>query len=363
MVDSRRQLRANLLYLRALMRRFRTTMVLSAGLFLIGPLLFHWRYVGPDGQGISFGEGLHHVYFLLYGQPSLPYVHDWVVELLNLVIPPVGIALVVDGIVRFAYLFFARHKNDKEWIEVVTETMKGHVVVCGAGRVGYRVVAQLREMDREVVVVEKREDAAFVSALRDERVPLLIDDTRSPLCLPRTNVKHASAIVCATDDDLANLNIALDARRLNPDIRVVIRLFDDDLSEKVRDTFKAEALSSSSLAAPAMALSAMDPRIVHSFHLGKHLMVVSVFEAREGLPGLTITEIRERFGALVLAMKRGELERLDAPGDEVLRPGDVLTLQATYPDYRRLRAFTHEAEPPAWAHHEHVMPPGHRRVG
>jgi Trk K+ transport system NAD-binding subunit len=363
MVDSRRQLRANLLYLRALLRRFRTTLVLSAVLFLLGPLLFEWRYVGPDGKGISFGEALHHVYFLLYGQPSLAYVHDWVVELLNLVIPPVGIALVVDGIVRFAYLFFARHKNDKEWIEVVTETMKGHVVVCGAGRVGYRVVTQLREMGRDVVVVEKREDAAFVSALRDEQVPLLIDDTRSPLCLPRTNVKRASAIVCATDDDLANLNIALDARRLNPDIRVVIRLFDDDLSEKVRDTFKAEALSSSSLAAPAMALSAMDPRIVHSFHLGKHLMVVSVFEAREALPGMTLTSVRERFGALVLALKRGDQERMDAPGDEVIRAGDVLTIQATYPDYRRLRAYTCEAEPPSWAHHEHVTPPGHRRVG
>jgi Trk K+ transport system NAD-binding subunit len=360
---SRRHLRANLLYLRALIRRFRTTLVLSAGLFLLGPLLFHFRYVGPGGDRITFGEGLHHVYFLLYGQPSLPYVHDWLIELLNLVIPPVGIALVVDGVVRFAYLFFARHKNDKEWIEVVTETMKGHVVVCGAGRVGYRVVAQLREMGRDVVVVEKREDAAFVSALRDEQVPLLIDDTRSPLCLPRTNVKHASAIVCATDDDLANLNIALDARRLNPDIRVVIRLFDEDLSGKVRDTFKAEALSSSSLAAPAMALSAMDPRIIHSFHLGKHLMVVSHFQAREGLPGLDISSVRDRFGALALSLVRGEQEKLHPNGSDTIQAGDVLTLQASYADYRRLRAFTCESEPPIWSHHEAPVFPGQRKVG
>ncbi|WP_163998145.1 potassium channel family protein [Pyxidicoccus caerfyrddinensis] len=360
---SRRQLQANLRYLRALTRRFRTTLMLSATLFLLGPLLFCWRYVPTDGTPLTFGEALHHVYFLLYGQPSLPYVHDWLIELLNVVIPPVGIALVVDGVVRFAYLFFARHKNDKEWIEVVTETMKGHVVVCGAGRVGYRVVAQLREMGRDVVVVEKREDAAFVSALRDEQVPLLIDDTRSPLCLPRTNVKYASAIVCATDDDLANLNIALDARRLNPDIRVVIRLFDDDLSGKVRDTFKAEALSSSSLAAPAMALAAMDPRIIHSFHLGKHLMVVSQFTAREGLPGLNIASVRDRFGALTLSLVRGEHERLNPGGDEVVQAGDVLTLQASYPDYRRLRAFTCESEPPTWSQHAPPEVPGSRRVG
>ncbi|RJS25983.1 potassium transporter TrkA [Corallococcus sp. H22C18031201] len=358
-----RRLLVNLRYLRALMRRFRTTLLLALALYGVGPLLFHWRYVGPSGEGVSFGEALHHVYFLLFGQPSLPYVNDWLVETLNFVIPPVGIALVADGVVRFAYLFFARHKNDKEWVAVVSETMKGHVVVCGAGRVGYRVVTQLREMGRDVVVVEKREDAAFVSALRDENVPLLIDDTRSPLCLPRTHVKHASAIVCATDDDLANLNIALDARRLNPDIRVVIRLFDDDLGAKVRDTFHVEALSSSSLAAPAMALAALDPRIIHSFRIAQHLMVVSLFEVREGLTSMTVAQVRDRFGALALSLHRGPQELLNPAGDECLRAGDLVTLQAPYPEYQRLRAFTHESPPPAWADRDNFLMPGHRDVG
>jgi Trk K+ transport system NAD-binding subunit len=209
-------------------------------------------------------------------------------------------------------------------------------------------------MGKDVVVVEKREDAAFVSALRDENVPLLIDDTRSPLCLPRTHVKRAAAIVCCTDDDLANLN---------PNIRVVIRLFDDDLGAKVRDTFKAEALSSSSLAAPAMALAAMDPRLVHSFRIGQHLMVLSLFEVREGLPGLTVAELRDRFGALALELRRAGTERLHPPGDEVLKAGDLVTLQASYPEYLRLRAFTGEAEPPAWADHDNFLVPGHRKVG
>jgi len=234
---------------------------------------------------------------------------------------------------------------------VIAETLKGHIVVCGAGRVGYRVVAQLRALGKDVVVVEKREEAAFVAVLRDEQVPLLIDDIRSHQCLPRTNVLKAAAIVCATDDDLANLNIALDARKMNPDIRVVIRLFDDDLVAKVRDTFKAEALSSSSLAAPAMALAALDPRIVHSFRIGTHLMVVSVFDAREGLPGMTISEVRDRFGGLMLSMRRrGEPdERLHPAGNTRIEPGDALTVQAEYEDYRKLRAFTQEAEAPVFA--------------
>ena len=352
MVTPRRRLAMNLLYLRALLRRFRTTVLMAVLLFGCMPLVYRWRHVGADGHGVSLGKALRHVYFLLYGEPSLD-VDDSLLMFLDMVIPPVGIAVLVDGVVRFAYLFFAKHRQDKEWFEVISETFKGHVVVCGAGRVGYRVVVQLRSLGKDVVVVEKREEAAFVSVLRDEQVPLLIDDIRSPQCLPRTNVSKAAAIVCATDDDLANLNIALDARRMNPDIRVVIRLFDDDLVAKVRDTFKAEALSSSSLAAPAMALAALDPRIIHSFRIGTHLMVVSVFEARKGLPGLTISEIRDRFGGLALSMRRGGKgdELLHPSGDTRIEAGDAVTLQAEYKDYKLLRAFTLEPDAPVYAHH------------
>ncbi|HLL03840.1 MAG TPA: NAD-binding protein [Myxococcaceae bacterium] len=348
----RRRLGANLRYLRALIKRFRITLALTAGLFLGAPPLFQWRCEVPGGEPVPAGKAIQHVYFLLFGEPFLDCSNDWLGIALSMLIPPVGIALIVDGVVRFAYLFFAKHKSDKEWIEVVAETLKGHVIVCGAGRVGYRVVDQLRSMGKDVVAVEKREDGPFVGVLRDEHVPLLIDDIRSPQCLPRTNVKAACAIVCATDDDLANLNIALDARRLNPSIRVVIRLFDDDLVAKVRDTFKAEALSSSSLAAPAMALAALDPRIVHSFRIGKHLMVVSVFDARMGLPGMTISELRDRFGSLTLAVRRGDTEKLHPGGDERIQMGDRVTLQAEYTDYRRVRAFTGEAQPPIWSDNE-----------
>lgn len=362
-VSPRRRLVTNFRYLLALMKRFRITLMLTTLLFVGAPPVYQWRCRVPGGEPVRAGKALEHVYFLLFGQPSLDCGDDWVAILFNILIPPVGIALVVDGVVRFAYLFFAKHKSDKEWIEVIAETMKGHIIVCGAGRVGYRVVDQLRAMGKDVVAVEKREDGAFVGVLRDEQVPLLIDDIRSPQCLPRMNVKAASAIVCATDDDLANLNIALDARRLNPTIRVVIRLFDDDLVAKVRDTFKAEALSSSSLAAPAMALAALDPRIVHSFRIGGHLMVVSVFEARTGLPGITVSEMRDRFGSLVLALRRGEQEKLHPNGDQLIQAGDLLTVQAEYPDYRRLRAFTGETQPPVWSDNENALPVGSRRTG
>jgi voltage-gated potassium channel len=343
----RRFLSANLRYLWALLGRFRFTVVMAGVLFLLAPFAFRWLYVGPDGQGVGYGQALHHVYFLLYGQPSLPYVDSLPIEALNLLIPPVGIAVVVDGIVRFSYLYFAKHRSDKEWISVISQAFKDHIIVCGAGRVGYRVANELLQLQRDVIVIDRKEDAAFVGVLRDRGVPVLIDDIKSPQCLSRTNVATASALVCATDDDLANLNVALDARRLNPDIRLVLRLFDDDLVAKVRDAFRAEALSSSALAGPAMALAALDPRIQHSFHVGGHLMVVSQFVAGTGLRERCIGDIRQDQGAVVLAMKRGAgPETLHPRNDLKIASEDVLTVQAEYGDYLKLRELTNEARPP-----------------
>lgn len=353
MPRKRRRVVANLRYLLALVARFKVTVLSAVALFGVAPVVFVARYVGPSGGRINYGEAFHHVYFLMFGEPSLPYVGDVVVEVLNLVIPPLGIAVVVDGIVRFAYLFFAKHRADKEWISVTTKTLQDHVIVCGAGRVGYRVAHLLLELGHDMVVVEKNGDGPFVTVLRDQKVLVLIDDIKSPLALQRTNVQAAAAIVCATNDDLANLNVALDARKQNPRIRVVIRLFDDDLVAKVRDTFKAEALSSSALAAPAMALAALDPRIIHSFRVGGQLLVVSQFRAARGLAELTIAELRDRFGGLVLAFQRSSApEQLHPPGDMRILEGDVLTVQSLYEDYLKLRRFTGEDTPPVSPIHQ-----------
>ncbi len=325
--------------------RFRLTLALMVVWFGLLPLIYVARYPG----GVSFGRALHHVYFLLFGQPSLDYVEDWVLEVLNILIPPLGLVTVVDGVVRFSYLFNARKRADREWIEVLAESLKGHVVVCGAGRVGYRVTLELLKLGREVVVVEKRADAPFAQVLRDLNVAVLIDDIRSQGSLQRVNVMKAEAIVCATDDDLSNLNVALDARKLNPQVRVVLRLFDDDLVERVRDNFMAEAHSTSALAAPALALAALDPRIIHSFHVGEHLMVVSRFIVGAPLAPLNLSAVRDRFGGLTLSMRRGGSkapEVLHPQGNTALQLGDDLVVQCRHSEYLDLRKFTGEERPP-----------------
>ena len=334
---SHRNITAQFRYLRVLLVRFQVTFFFLFALLFGGASLLHLFYE-PSGKHLTFPQALGSTYFLMMGQPSSELPESLAMEILFMLIPPLSILAVADGLVRFAFLFFAMHRSDKEWFAVLAETLKDHVIVCGAGRVGYRVLEQLRKLEVPVVVIEQKEDAAFVGTIRALGIPLFVDDVRSHQALEKANVRRARAVVCATDDDLVNLNTAIDARRMNPDIRVVMRLFDDDLVVKMKHALGVEAFSTSALAAPAFAIAALDPCIRTSFEVGGALMVVWEVTVAKSMDGTTVAALRDDRGVFVLDVSRtGGTEILEPKGPLVLHTGDRVTLQAPLAAYQGLR--------------------------
>jgi Trk K+ transport system NAD-binding subunit len=116
-------------------------------------------------------------------------------------------------------------------------------------------------------------------------VPVLFGDARKTEVLIKAGLERASAVIACTDDDLANVEIALDAREVRPDIRVVLRLFDQNMASKIVNSFDIDsAFSASALAAPAFAAAAVDPSVQDSFYVGEVLFVHSRFFVPEGSP-------------------------------------------------------------------------------
>ncbi len=67
-------------------------------------------------------------------------------------------------------------------------------------------------------------------------------------------LQSASVLVLAADDDAGNVDLALTARRLRPDLPLVVRLFDEALVAYLKDTLaRVSILSMSAIAAPAFA--------------------------------------------------------------------------------------------------------------
>jgi len=128
-----------------------------------------------------------------------------------------------------------------------------HVVVCGLGRVGYHLVEKLRAEAYPLLVVEKDPANRFLPAVRELGVPVMIADASVPATLADAAVDKASAVVSIVNDDLANLEVGLNARAIHPRIRVILRIFDRDTAEELRERLNIHyAISTSAIAAQVM---------------------------------------------------------------------------------------------------------------
>jgi Trk K+ transport system NAD-binding subunit len=176
-----------------------------------------------------------------------------------------------------------------------------HAVVCGLGRVGFRIVQRLVAAGIPCVAVERREDNPFLDATRRLGVPVLVDDASRRETLTPLRVPQARVVLAVTDDDLANLETALNARALNPDVRVVMRLFSHDLAERAERTFSiAISRSVSALAAPAFAAAIVRRRIVATVPLGSRALAVADLPGAQ-LAGRTVSEAEAALELRVLA--------------------------------------------------------------
>jgi Trk K+ transport system NAD-binding subunit len=199
------------------------------------------------------------------------------------------------------------------------------VVLCGLGRVGWRVFDFLRSAGVPVAVADLH---ASPDDPRLAGVRFVKGDCRQATVLEQAGVADARGVVIATSDDLVNVSTALLVRRLNPNCRVVVRMFNQNLIPRfgsaVRNT---TALSVSALTAPLLALSALTGDSIGAFKLdsGPHQIAEVVVADGSELAGRRVADLAGQYKLLVLAHAPADGEpRLlhDVSGDTPLSVGD-----------------------------------------
>ena len=169
----------------------------------------------------------------------------------------------------------------------------GHVVVCGLGNIGFRVVEELVNSEERVVVIEQARDSRFVATARRLGVPVLIGDATVSQVLRQANVGQSRAVIAATSDDLVNLEVALMVCELNPTKRVVLHLSDPNLAETLREAANVRlALSIPTLAAPAFVAALFGDRVQNVFMIDGHLLAAFEVVIPPGDPCLAEQSVR-----------------------------------------------------------------------
>ncbi|MCC6905811.1 MAG: NAD-binding protein, partial [Anaerolineae bacterium] len=119
-------------------------------------------------------------------------------------------------------------------------------------------------------------------------------------------IEKARAIIVCTNDDLVNLQVISRIRELNKDIRVVMRMFDDQFARSIAENFNISAVfSASAMAAPACAGAATSTEIMHSFTVADRVLVMGRLDVQPGsrLDGASVAEVEREFDLSVIMVQ------------------------------------------------------------
>ncbi|MCX5124606.1 NAD-binding protein [Streptomyces sp. NBC_00347] len=167
-----------------------------------------------------------------------------------------------------------------------------HIVLLGLGKIGTRVLARLRELDIPVVCVEEDPEARGIPLARSLRVPVILGDVTQDGILEAARIHRAHALLALTSSDTTNLEAILCARTIHPDLRVALRLYDDEFATAVHRTLRTahpqavtRSRSVTSLAAPAFAAAMMGRQILGALPVERRVLLFAAIDVA-GVPQL-----------------------------------------------------------------------------
>jgi voltage-gated potassium channel len=215
------------------------------------------------------------------------------------------------------------------------ERLSGHEIVCGWGRMGQAVVAELRRGNRPLVVVER--DLDKVRRLQDAGVPVVTGDATGEPTLRAAGVTRARGLVACLNDDAHNVYTVLTARSLNPGLFIVARTTEEGSEARILRAGANRAVNPYHLGGLRLAHLLAKPAVVDflEFSLGpageELQLEQAVLSKASPLVGHSLAELelRRRWGVGVVAVRRGQALFPNPEADLRLEYDDVLVVLGT----------------------------------
>jgi len=203
-----------------------------------------------------------------------------------------------------------------------------HVIICGWGRVGRAIAAEVHAAKRDLVIVE-----LDPSRVANETHDTVVGDATEDDVLKAAGLDRASALVAAVDSDAANSFIVLSARALREDLFIVARARGQYSEGKLRRAGADRIVNPQSIGGARMAAFVLQPHVAEFLDVvmrdGALEFRLEEVEVPVGSPlaGVTLGEssLRDRTGALVLALRDPDGQfRTNPRSDTRIEPGEVI---------------------------------------
>jgi len=279
-------------------------------------------------------------------------------DIFPILVPLVGLPLFsIFGlkVINVIRIFFMRDERGQEWQEtLVRSIVDNHILICGLGRIGYRVTKTLSETYDKPLVGINDVQSSLVNELIVAGLPVILGNTENEETLKKAGVERAEVVVVCTNADWTNLGTAVLVRKLNPKARIILRLFEDDVMDEIKDHFKVdEVISRSAVAATTFAYAAIGGEIVETFKLAQRDYVLAHVPLGPSSPvlGRTIGDVADEQDVTIVCHSRGQTLTVEPDPNTKLACYDTLFVFTTIQEMIELIEYGIEHHMILTSHH------------
>ncbi|HEY7824617.1 MAG TPA: potassium channel protein [Acidimicrobiia bacterium] len=258
-------------------------------------------------------------------------------EIWTVVVIVLGLgAALYTAVASFEQLIDLGELRRRRKMERDISKLSDHVIVCGWGRVGRGAWYALGDRDIAVVVIES--DPERAQAAEEAGVLIIRGDATHNDVLELAGIDSAASLIACVADDSDNLVIALSAKALRPELRVICRATELESERKLRLAGADAVVAPQAVGAERLAVLAIQPELAQIFDVVINGNAVE-FRVEEldihpasSLAGKSIADsgIRRETGALILAVEGEHDNVIVNPGpSQYLNPGERLVVVGT----------------------------------
>lgn len=245
-------------------------------------------------------------------------------------------AFMVEGEVRKV---FKRRKMEKR-----IDKMRNHYIVCGIGMVGLYIVHELYETKRPQIVVDTDPNKFDLLKVRKIDVPMLLGDATENELLEKAGARDAKGLFATTNSDNDNIVIALTAKQLNPQLRVICRCNDTKNTDKIKRAGADSVVALNYIGGLRMAAEMIRPHATDFMESmlrdRDHPLRVEEVSVPEGSPyvgkHVEDLELANMGNLLLLAIRKGEGEWIYNPPAALVLEKEMRLIVLATPEERQL---------------------------